>query len=414
MKRKLIYAFMAMTAMLALNSCEPEDIDKAYDEKTSLNSPYIFSEGYQDTIYYKYDLETPTSDWLKMIKDNTKVCQLSIPGTHDTMTGMGFYQPTLEYIFNATAISQVSTLQEQMEHGIRFFDIRPVVSIDTLQTDPKEKKILRLAHGISEIKVTLKEALDQMQSYLAAHTSEFFIVKLQADNGLENQSDWVNLLGKVLIDDTKYAGLFVTNWTPAITVNDMRGKILLISRYDLRNLLYKGQNYPTIYCNWTDEDADINENLDPVAQRSCGLYKINNSVDTSPDATLYVQDYFKTNKQKRLDNKKQTVIDMMTDARSAIAADNNTWIINHTSAYTEVSPRGYLTNAAIIHPLVIDNLINNTGTVGIMPMDMACHDYIHCVINGGTPYTSDYLYGIRSMSQSLTNLLIKSNKSYFK
>lgn len=414
MKRKLIYAFMAMTAMLALSSCEQEDIDKAYDEKTSLNSPYIFSEGYQDTIYYKYDLPTPASDWLKMIKDNTKVCQLSIPGTHDTMTGMGFYQPTLEYIFNATAISQVSTLQEQMEHGIRFFDIRPVVSIDTLQTDPKEKKILRLAHGVSEIKVTLKEALDQMQSYLAAHTSEFFIVKLQADNGLENQSDWVNLLGKVLIDDTKYAGLFVTNWTPAITVNDMRGKILLISRYDLRNLLYKGQNYPTIYCNWTEEDADINESLDPTAQHGCGLYKIDNSVDTSPDATLYVQDYFKTNKQVRLDNKKKTVIDMMTDARSAIAADNNTWIINHTSAYTEVSPRGYLTNAAIIHPLVIDNLINNTGTVGIMPMDMSCHDYIHCVINGGTPYTSDYLYGIRSMSQSLTNLLIKSNKSYFK
>ena len=414
MTKKLKYAFMAVTAMLALSSCEQEDIDKAYDEKTSLNSPYIFSEGYQDTIVHVYDLPTPASDWLSMIKDNTKVCQLSIPGTHDTMTGMGFYQPTLEYIFNATAISQVSTLQEQMEHGIRFFDIRPVVSIDTLQTDPKEKKILRLAHGISEINVTLKEALDQMQSYLAAHTSEFFIVKLQADNGLENQSDWVNLLGKVLIDDTKYAGLFVTNWTPAITVNDMRGKILLISRYDLRNLLYKGQNYPTIYCNWTDEDADINESLDPTAQHGCGLYKIDNSVETSPDATLYVQDYFKTNKQVRLDNKKKTVIDMMTDARTAIAADNNTWIINHTSAYTEVSPRGYLTNAAIIHPLVIDNLLNNTGSVGIMPMDMSCHDYINCIINGGTPYTSDYLYGIRSMSQSLTNLLIKSNNQYFK
>ena len=105
---------------------------------------------------------------------------------------------------------------------------------------------------------------------------------------------------------------------------------------------------------------------------------------------------------------------MMASARAEIAANNDTWIINHTSAYTEVSPRGYLTNAAIIHPLVIENLIQNAGTVGIMPMDMACHDYIHCVINGGTPYTSDYLYGIRSMSQSLTNLLIKSNKSYFK
>jgi hypothetical protein len=52
--------------------------------------------------------------------------------------------------------------------------------------------------------------------------------------------------------------------------------------------------------------------------------------------------------------------------------------------------------------------------VGIIPMDMACHDYVHCIINGGTPYTSDYLYGFHPMSQSLTNLLIKSNKSHFK
>ena len=30
------------------------------------------------------------------------------------------------------------------------------------------------------------------------------------------------------------------------------------------------------------------------------------------------------------------------------------------------------------------------------------------------PYTSDYLYGFYPLSQSLTNLLIKSNKQYFK
>ena len=414
MKRKLMYAMMAIAAMTALNSCEEEDLEKVYDENTSLDSPFLFSEGYQDTIVYAYDLPTPTTDWLGMVKDETKVCKLSIPGTHDTGTGMGFYQPVLNYVFNVTAISQVSTLEEQMACGVRFFDIRPVVSIDTLATDPAEKKILRLAHGISEINVTFEQCLDQMQSYLTAHPSEFFIVKLQADNGLENQSDWVALLGKVLLEKPKYAGLFINNWKADITVGDMRGKILLLSRYNLRDLLYKGQPYPAVYCNWTDEDADINENLDPTAQRSCGIFKIDNTNDAAPDATLYVQDYFKTNSQKRLDNKKQTVIDMMNSAREAIANDANVWIVNHCSAYTEVSPRGYLTNAAILHPLVIANLLNNEGTVGIMPMDMACHDYVHCIINGGTPYTSDYLYGFHPLSQSLTNLLIKSNKNFFK
>lgn len=418
MKRKLMYAIMAVVAMAALSSCEEEDFKKAYDEKTSLDSPYLFSEDYHDSIAYPYELQTPPSAWLGMVKDNTPVCKLSIPGTHDTMTGMGFYQPTLNYIFNITAISQLSTFQEQMEMGIRFFDLRPVVSIDTLQTDPKEKKILRLAHGISEINVSFEESLDQMQKYLQNHPSEFFIAKIQADNGMENQSTWYELYDKVL-KKSKYAGLFVTSttgtpsdWTPGITVGEMRGKILLLNRFDLRPL-QTTFNFPGVYCTWTDEDADVNEALDPAAQKACGIFKLDNNT-TTEDAGLWVQDYFKTNKDVRMNNKKKTVIDMMNDARAEIATANNTWIINHCSAYTEVSPRGYLTNACIIHDLVIKNLLENTGAVGIMPIDMACHDYIHCIINGGTPYTSDYLYGFHPLSQSLTNLLIASNEPYFK
>ena len=169
MKRKLVYAIMVIISMTALNGCEDEDLEKVYDEKTSLDSPFLFSEGYQDTIAIPYDLPTPITDWLSMVKDETKVCKLSIPGTHDTMTGMGFYQPVLKYVFNTTAISQVSTLEEQMASGLRFFDIRPVVSIDTLATDPAEKQILRLSHGISEIDVTFEETIDQLQRYLKDH-----------------------------------------------------------------------------------------------------------------------------------------------------------------------------------------------------------------------------------------------------
>ena len=415
MNRKLMYAIMAISAMTVLSSCEDEDLEKAYDEKTSLDSPFLFSEDYQDTIVYAYDLSTPVSDWLKMVKDETKVCNLSIPGTHDTMTGMGFYQPTLKYVFNITAISQISTLEQQMENGIRFFDIRPVVSIDTLATDPNERKILRLAHGISEIDVTFEQCLDQIKNYLRVHPTEFFIVKVQADNGLENQSNWAVLLNN-LLDKDKYAGLFVDNWSAGITVGDMRGKILLMSRFDLRPM-NTSFDYPAIYCEWPDEDPDVDENLNPTAQRSCGIYAMDNydptNLSLAPNATLYVQDYFKANNEKRMSNKKKTVIDMMNSAREAIANDADIWIINHCSAYTEVSPRGYLSNAAIIHPLVIENLQNNEGTVGIMPIDMACHDYVHCIINGGTPYTSDYLYGFHPLSQSLTNLLIKSNKNFF-
>lgn len=396
---------LTLAPMAVFNSCSEEDLEKVYDEKTSLDSPFIFSEGYQDSILVAYDLPTPATDWLSMVRDETKVCKLTIPGTHDTMTGMGFYQPVLKYIFNTTAISQVSTLEEQMNSGLRFFDIRPVVSTDTIA----KKKILRLTHGISELDITFEWTIDQLQSYLKAHPSEFFIVKLQFDNGFEDQKDLYTLLSNVL-HMSKYQGLFVDNWRPDITVSEMRGKILLLSRYDLRpfNAAF---HYPIVYCDWPDEDPDIEEDINPEAQRSCAMYSMN---DTTLTAKLYKQDYYKTTTEKRMRNKQKTVIDMMHTAREATAGDKDIWIVNHCSAYTEVSPRGYITNASNLHPLVIDDLQTYEGTVGIIPMDMACHDYVHCIINGGTPYTSDYLYGFHPMSLSLTNLLIKSNKSHFK
>ena len=405
MNRKLMYAIMAFAAMTALNSCSDDDFKKVYDEKTSLDSPYIFSEDYKDSILVPYDLPKPATDWLDMVRDEVKVCKLSIPGTHDTMTGMGFYQPGLKFVFNMTAISQLSDLEEQMNSGLRFFDIRPVVSTDTIA----KKKILRLTHGISELDVSFEQTIDWLQAYLKAHPSEFFIAKLQFDNGFEDQKDVYSLLSDVL-HMSKYQGLFVENWRPDITVGEMRGKILWLSRYDLR-LLNDVYHYPIVYCDWPDEDPDIEEDLNPTAQRNCAMY---NMEDSTIKARLYKQDYYKTTTEKRMKNKQKTVIDMMHSAREANATDENIWIVNHCSAYTEVSPRGYITNASNLHPLVVEDLQKYEGTVGITPMDMACHDYVHCVVNGGTPYTSDYLYGFSPMSQSLTNLLIKSNKSYFK
>ena len=405
MNRKLMYAIMAFAAMTALNSCSDDDFKKVYDEKTSLDSPYIFSEDYKDSILVPYDLPKPATDWLDMVRDEVKVCKLSIPGTHDTMTGMGFYQPGLKFVFNMTAISQLSDLEEQMNSGLRFFDIRPVVSTDTIA----KKKILRLTHGISELDVSFEQTIDWLQAYLKAHPSEFFIAKLQFDNGFEDQKDLYSLLSDVL-HMSKYQGLFVENWRPDITVGEMRGKILWLSRYDLR-LLNDIYHYPIVYCDWPDEDPDIEEDLNPAAQRNCAMY---NMEDSTIKARLYKQDYYKTTTEKRMKNKQKTVIDMMHSAREANATDENIWIVNHCSAYTEVSPRGYITNASNLHPLVVEDLQKYEGTVGITPMDMACHDYVHCVVNGGTPYTSDYLYGFSPMSQSLTNLLIKSNKSYFK
>lgn len=399
---------IAVLGAAMLSSCDEDKGLPYYDDK-SLDVPYLFSEGYQDEIQYPYELSTPLSDWLSLVRDDVRVCKLSIPGTHDTMTGMGFYTPVVKYFSNIMAISQVSTFAEQMSCGIRFFDFRPVVAIDTLAQKSEDRQILRLAHGFTEVNVSLEESIDWMQQFLKSHPTEFFIVKIQADNGMESQQNWTVLLNKVL-SMPKYQGLFVESWRPDITVGEMRGKILWLSRYDLRPV-NPSFHYPVAYCDWPDEDPDVDEEVHPDQQRNCAIY---NMEDPSIKATLYKQDYYKTTSEKRLATKISTVLAMMKSAREATASDENIWIVNHCSAYTEVSARGYITNASNLHPKVIEDLLANEGTVGIMPMDMACHDYVHCIINGGTPYTSDYLYGFYPRSQSLTNLLVMSNKKFFK
>ena len=405
--RSLFVALATLTLAL-LSACDEDNGLRYYDEN-SLDVPFLFTEGYEDQIQYPYELAAPLSDWLSLVRDDAKVCKLSIPGTHDSMTGMGFYTPVVKYFSNIMAISQVSTFAEQMSSGIRFFDFRPVVAIDTLAKKPEDRQILRLAHGFTEVNVSFEESIDWMHDFLKSHPSEFFIVKIQADNGMESQQNWTVLLNKVL-SMPKYQGLFIESWHPDITVGEMRGKILWLSHYDLRPV-NQAFHYPVAYCDWPDEDPDVDEEVHPEQQRSCAIY---NMEDPTIKATLYKQDYYKTTSEKRMATKISTVLAMMKSAREATASDENIWIVNHCSAYTEVSARGYITNASNLHPKVIEDLLQGEGTVGIMPMDMACHDYVHCIINGGTPYTSDYLYGFYPRSQSLTNLLVMSNKKFFK
>ena len=85
MRRNFTVIVWAILIAAMMSSCDDPKV--AFNEDT-LDIPYLFSEGYQDTIKYPYDLATPASDWLSMVKDETKVCKLSIPGTHDSMNGI--------------------------------------------------------------------------------------------------------------------------------------------------------------------------------------------------------------------------------------------------------------------------------------------------------------------------------------
>lgn len=433
--------FMILVPMMSffVTSCDDE-LENQEQENPSRNLPYAFIEGFEDSVAYTLADGLSPTDWMAGLPDERYVSNVTIPGTHDTMTGMGFHNKYLQYIFNMTAISQVATLDEQLESGIRFFDIRTAVGIDTLTRE----KELYCAHGISEINVPFASVIESMMMpFLEKHKSEFIVIKMQHDNGFENQMPWLALTEEVFgYFCTLYPDLFY-KWTRDMnpTVGDVRGKIVLLCRNE-----YVVQSMPCAYVSWGDESADELESawerkhdgkknpgyidydaelnkcymtLDPNYLRIIGsAQKI---LDDDPNSLvgkelleqglsgcnrIHVQDYYKTDTITRMTTKQNAVIKMLDTAKAA----DGVWTINHCSAYTSVSPRGYCENAEKINKDVVDYLLKNpSGHYGIVVMDFAGYDNVSCVINGGTPYTSDYLFGKKPMSQSLTNLLIMSN-----
>ncbi len=389
MRHHILLTIFLMLVVACTTSCKDESQEPSVTSKL----PYRFVNGYQDTIQDPIDIDP--NNWMSLLPDNKKVCKLTIPGTHDALTGEGFYIPDLNLVFGLVATSQVSTLKQQLESGIRFFDIRPVVSTDTIQ----RKKILRCCHGASEISMTFEESLDIIHNFLIQHPREMCIIKIQHDNGYEDQMQWIPLMKEMLGKD-KYKTLFA-EWRPGVTLGEMRGKILLINRLE-----YDGMKGAV--CPWPDEDPDIDENIYYDQERSRVIASCS---DESVSTSMWVQDYYKVSTKKRQDTKLAAVIKMIDDSRSLAANESdNTWVVNHCSAYTVPTPGGYVENASFIHPRVIENLKGNPGkVVGIVAMDFACYDCVDCIINGGNPYISIYLLNYRPLSQSLTNALIINN-----
>lgn len=414
---KTILKFLAIAVLATgFTACEDEN-EKTQQGSQQIDVPYIHVPNQQDSISFPLELgldiegnPITAADWMACLDDDEHVSKVSMPGTHDALTGMGFYDAMLKYIFNMTAISQVATLEEELVNGIRFFDVRPVVAVDTLT----KTKVLRCAHGISEINITFEDALEQLADFLEDHPTEFAIFKIQNDNGVENQMKFPLMMKDVLNRfNSKHNGILFNDWRPDVTVGELRGKILLLNRVIYDDLA----NMYGAYGEWPDEDpdGDLHKNGEKVDIESETSLTIMGVTDTlNIRCPMFVQDYYKTNESSikgfsRLEHKKEAVKNLMAVSRE-VPDEFDVWIVNHCSAYTEVSPRGYAANAAAVHPEVIKDILAHPCTnIGIIAMDFSCYDKVDVIINGGTPYSSDYLFGQKPLSQSLTNLIIMNN-----
>lgn len=154
--------------------------------------------------------------WMTALDDYDYVCQLSIPGTHDTGTGNGF-----EGIGAIGGIvagkTQDKNFSEQLKLGVRAFDLRPGVDGSTLP----------IFHGPLKTKLTMNMVFVECISFLSANPGEFliFIIRHETE-GDSNNSNWA---GNMIDHCNKYGDIIVPFY-PKLRVGEVRGKIIVLTR----------------------------------------------------------------------------------------------------------------------------------------------------------------------------------------
>ena len=297
-----------------------------------------------NTIYVSIFSRKEGNNWISALPDKVYASRLSIPGTHDAATGDGT-------VFSLGRTQSLS-LQEQWDLGIRMFDLRPGYK-RVRKGMFKYVNELHIYHGIVETKTSFKEAIKVLSDKLAANPGEFAIIvmRFENDSPLYNKRDvWNSLMCDFLASEDFPAARRV-DFKPGLTVGDLRGKILVLSRDAYADSPSTG----AFVSGWSHS-----ENGTTSARINCR--------DCS--APLYLQDYYSVQDSESKLNSLRTFINL------AASSGDDVWTINHCSGYggSIGSDLSIKKNAASTNNFAIDCLLGEDqahGPAGIILMDHA-------------------------------------------
>lgn len=161
-------------------------------------------------------------NWMGGLQDNLEISEVNIPGAHDAAA--------INQYTHTPYACHYATITEQLNGGIRLFDIRLKVkkennqySFVTCHGD------IGSSTGINEYQ-GFQSFLDECSKFLQANPTEFLVVSLKMDDWSSYGNDKANVftaLEKILNKYGKISGM------PTIpTVRQMRGKIVLLNRLE--------------------------------------------------------------------------------------------------------------------------------------------------------------------------------------
>ncbi len=241
-----------------------------------------------------------STDWMETVPDETKLSNMSIPGTHDSCT----QYVDMRYIFQC----QDASVATQLIYGYRYLDMRLVLEKRSGQ------ETLVLKHNIARCKtsnspfagtLTLDDVLRDVSAFLDAHPTETVILCMKAENSKDDVAEIQKVLYETIGKDPER--WYLKNEIP--TLGEVRGKIVLATRFD--DKFPVGFERCGLYFGWADQ-GNRTVLSDPTA----------NSVINGRE-TLCVQDRYNYD----VDDKITAIHTCLDNSRAA----DDTFFLNFTS-----------------------------------------------------------------------------------
>ena len=197
-------------------------------------------------------------NWMSEIRDDAKLSQLFIPGSHDAATG--------ELLISVPHLATQSIgYTNQLRSGVRYFDLRLAIGAMTIISDSYPPE---MHHGIFPLRHDFKEPVNDTIKFLRKNPSETVIFQLKWDFG-----ECLPNLQKVLKDNSNW---FYTG-TDIPTLGEVRGKIVIVSRIDNIGInFWSGWPGGNTYFTAQDEferDSGKSESVDDFEKRKIKLVR---------------------------------------------------------------------------------------------------------------------------------------------
>jgi 1-phosphatidylinositol phosphodiesterase len=152
------------------------------------------------------------ASWMKGLNDSALLSSLTIPGSHDSGA---FYS-----LADIAGKCQDASISDQLSYGVRFLDVRLVNYKDSLY----------VCHGIVNEGMKFSSLLKEVSDYLVSYPSEGLLLSVKEEQkAIGASSSFETALTKAI---SPYQSQFITERVWKKTVGEIRGKIVLLSRYE--------------------------------------------------------------------------------------------------------------------------------------------------------------------------------------